>query len=260
MTLLSDERLDLMEPISLAELVERAELLTRVDRKYVLRTADADGLLAAVDAQARVLEIDGRREFGYRSTYFDTPGRDSFLGSGRSHRRRWKVRTRAYLDTGSCWLEVKTRQGRDQTRKQRIEHPDLGRADRRRPGLRRRDHRPRAGRGAGAGPGHRVPADHPVPAGLGQPGHRRRRPRLDLPDPRRRPGPARPGDRRDEDRVHAVRGRPVAVGPRAPSGAALEVRGRDGRAPPGAAPAQVAPRPATSTSAFPEPPEQERSR
>lgn len=71
-----------------------------------------------------MLEIAGRRSFGYRSTYLDTPERDSYLLAGRRRRRRFKVRTRAYLDTGGCWLEVKTRSGRDLTVKERIEHPD----------------------------------------------------------------------------------------------------------------------------------------
>lgn len=112
------------ESISLEELIEQAELLTRVDRKYVVPAAEVGILMDALAGCARILEVDEGREFGYRSTYFDTPQRDSFLSAGRSQRRRWKVRTRTYLDSGSSWLEVKTRSARDQTMKQRIEHPD----------------------------------------------------------------------------------------------------------------------------------------
>ncbi|GAA2996431.1 polyphosphate polymerase domain-containing protein [Actinokineospora diospyrosa] len=113
-----------LEPIWLDELVERAELLTRVDRKYVLSVPAAEALLSALPAGTRVLDIDGRREFGYRSTYLDTPDRQSFHTSGCSRRRRWKVRTRTYLDSGSSWLEVKTLAARGRTVKQRIAHPD----------------------------------------------------------------------------------------------------------------------------------------
>jgi hypothetical protein len=84
--------------------------------------------MTAMPADTRVLEIERRRAFGYRSAYLDTPDLHSYLGAGRSHRRRWKVRTRTYLDAGldagSTWLEVKTRAGRGQTLKQRIAHPD----------------------------------------------------------------------------------------------------------------------------------------
>ena len=37
-------------------------------------------------------------------------------------RRRWKVRTRVYADSGECWLEVKTRGARGITVKERLPH------------------------------------------------------------------------------------------------------------------------------------------
>ena len=113
-----------LAPIGLEELVERAQLLTRVDRKYVVPRATLADLVASVPASARVLEIAGARSFGYRSTYLDTDDFDSYYRAGRRRRRRFKVRTRAYLDTRTCWLEVKTRAGRGVTVKQRIAHPD----------------------------------------------------------------------------------------------------------------------------------------
>ncbi len=112
------------DPIGLDDLVEEASLLARVDRKYVVRTAELAGLLAAAPASTRALEIRGVRDFGYRSTYFDTPDRTSYLLAGRRRRRRFKMRTRAYLDTGTSWLEVKTRRGRDLTVKERVAHHD----------------------------------------------------------------------------------------------------------------------------------------
>ncbi|GAA4807952.1 polyphosphate polymerase domain-containing protein [Nocardioides caeni] len=124
MTTIASEQLHTLAPIGLEELVERAALLARVDRKYVLPVATARQVIALAPATTRVLEIDGRRSFGYRSTYLDTPSLDSFLTAGRGQRRRWKVRTRSYLDTGGSWLEVKTRAPRDHNLKQRIEHPD----------------------------------------------------------------------------------------------------------------------------------------
>jgi hypothetical protein len=63
--------------IGLDELLLRAALQTRIDRKYVLDADRLPRLLAALDGIARVLDIDGRRWFGYLSTYFDTPGLDA---------------------------------------------------------------------------------------------------------------------------------------------------------------------------------------
>ncbi|WP_007508845.1 VTC domain-containing protein [Pseudofrankia saprophytica] len=113
--------IDAFPPIELDELVERAELLRRVDHKYVLPSRDLPALLEslAVLGGVRVLEIDGRRELDYRSVYFDTPNLDSYLGAARGRRRRFKLRTRSYLDTGARYLEVKTRCARGATVKQR---------------------------------------------------------------------------------------------------------------------------------------------
>lgn len=114
--------------IGLAELQEAAALQTRVDRKYVLPLDALPGLLDALPDGTRRLVIDGRDAFGYESVYFDTPDLDAFhLAAGR-RRRRYKVRTRTYQDTGGCWLEVKTRGPRGTTVKERREHDPAARA------------------------------------------------------------------------------------------------------------------------------------
>ena len=110
--------LDCLRPISLTELNTEASLLTRKDRKYVLPVAVARQLIAATDM--RVLEIDGQRSFRYESVYFDTPDRVSYLAAAHKRRRRFKVRTRSYLDSGICSLEVKTRERRGLTEKHRL--------------------------------------------------------------------------------------------------------------------------------------------
>ncbi|MFN8031016.1 MAG: polyphosphate polymerase domain-containing protein [Dermatophilaceae bacterium] len=114
-----------LAPISLADLSAQAELLTRVDRKYVVPTSVLPLWLERVAAGTRILEIDGRRNFAYRSCYWDTDQLDSFLTSGQGRRRRFKVRSRTYLDTGSTFLEVKTRGPRGTTVKERVLHPDV---------------------------------------------------------------------------------------------------------------------------------------
>lgn len=110
-------------PISLAQTDAEAARMTRVDRKYLVPAADVEHLLASLTGRARVLTIQGRRTFTYTSTYFDTA--EDGLGSSHhaaatGRRRRFKVRTRCYVDTGTHMLEVKTRTGRGESRKERM--------------------------------------------------------------------------------------------------------------------------------------------
>jgi hypothetical protein len=111
--------LDRLPAIGLDELADQAALLTRRDRKYLVPVADAADTVAQL-VGARVLSIDGRRAFRYESVYFDTPDLVSYLAAARRRPRRFKVRTRTYLDSGLCLLEVKTRDPRGRTVKDRL--------------------------------------------------------------------------------------------------------------------------------------------
>jgi hypothetical protein len=124
-TVLPSRPLAGLRPIGLDELVEKASLQERRDRKYLLPAIEVDRVLAGVDPQTRVLEIDGIRAFNYESVYFDTPELTSFRLTAYRRARRFKIRTRTYLDSSSCWLEVKTPGRRGTTIKHRLPHdPD----------------------------------------------------------------------------------------------------------------------------------------
>jgi hypothetical protein len=112
--------LDRLQPIGLDELNSDASLLIRRDRKYIVPVSLIRSLVDRGDL--RVLEIEGLRSFRYESVYFDTPDRVSYLAAAHKRRRRFKVRTRSYLDSGLCSLEVKTRERRGLTEKHRRSH------------------------------------------------------------------------------------------------------------------------------------------
>ena len=109
-----------LETISLDELIAAAALQTRVDRKYILRADEADAVLAGLDAGTRILEIDGQRASNYESVYFDTPELLSYRMAATGRRRRFKLRTRSYVDTAESYLEMKTRGARGTTVKDRL--------------------------------------------------------------------------------------------------------------------------------------------
>jgi hypothetical protein len=113
---------------SLAEVSERAALQTRVDRKYLVPVDRFAELLARLPDSWAVLEIDGLRGFAYESVYFDTPDLLSYRQHLQGRRRRYKIRTRAYLDTSDCAFEVKLKGRRDQTVKARLPYQIANRA------------------------------------------------------------------------------------------------------------------------------------
>ena len=110
-------------PVGLEQLEASASLMTRRDRKYLVPWGVTQQLIRLLAPTSHVLEIDDRRSFRYQSVYFDTPALTSYLGAARKRPHRYKVRTRSYLDSGLCLLEVKTRDGRGRTVKERISHP-----------------------------------------------------------------------------------------------------------------------------------------
>jgi hypothetical protein len=111
-----------LPPISLSDLNDAAVLQERVDRKYILTGPQLADLIERLAHRLAVLEIDGRRSFGYESTYFDTVELRSFHAAAFKRRHRYKVRTRTYLDSETTMLEVKTRGPRKMTVKRRQPH------------------------------------------------------------------------------------------------------------------------------------------
>ena len=112
--------IDDLPSVSLAEIGNTAGLQTRRDRKYVVAPALVDRLVSELWPGVLALEIDGQRDFGYESLYFDTPDLVSYRAAAHRRRRRFKVRHRHYVDAGSAMLEVKVRTGRGRNAKLRL--------------------------------------------------------------------------------------------------------------------------------------------
>jgi hypothetical protein len=111
-----------LRPISLEEIEARASLQRRVDRKSVIAWRTFEALVERLAADHDVLEIDGRRIFGYSSVYFDTPDMRCYHDHVESRAPRFKARTRHYEDTGVCHFEVKLKLPDGETDKRQIDH------------------------------------------------------------------------------------------------------------------------------------------
>jgi VTC domain len=112
----------------LAEVLERAALQARTDRKYLVPVERFAELVSRLPDRYAVLEIGRLRGFAYESVYFDTPDLLTYRQHLQGRRRRYKVRTRTYLDSGDCMFEVKLKGRREQTVKARLPYPVADRA------------------------------------------------------------------------------------------------------------------------------------
>lgn len=106
------------------EEMDASQLQNRVDTKYLITAEQLISLLAELDNDYRVVEIDGRRTFTYRSLYFDTPKFDLYNLHQRGFKNRYKLRVRNYVESDLFFFEVKIKH-KGRTVKQRIPIKDL---------------------------------------------------------------------------------------------------------------------------------------
>src|SRR5690606_2580090 len=111
-----------LRPLSLAEVNALASLTLRSCRKYVVPARLLPVLVDHLAHDFGVLCEEGRTAFRYSSTYFDTPDLVTFRQHRQQRRRRFKIRTRSYLDSGLTMLEVKLKGARGVTDKRRTPH------------------------------------------------------------------------------------------------------------------------------------------
>lgn len=111
-----------LSAIGLEELDERAALLRRTDVKRVVSRSDLPQLLERLAAEHDVLEIDGRRVFGYESVYFDTADLRCLAEHVGGVLPRFKARTRTYVDAGRTVFEVKVKSKAGDTDKRQRPH------------------------------------------------------------------------------------------------------------------------------------------
>lgn len=109
-------------PCDLNSLNDGAAMLTRIDNKYIVQSNDLEALLATLAEGFDILEIGGRRAFTYATRYFDDDGRSAFYEHHQGKRKGFKVRSRRYLEAGLCFVELKMKEKRGTTIKQRLEY------------------------------------------------------------------------------------------------------------------------------------------
>lgn len=100
--------------------LDNAVLMNRVDTKFLVPLSTLPILVAELPHSYSMLQIGGNTCFKYESTYFDT---DDYLFYQMHHRgklNRHKVRVRNYVDSDISFLEVKFKNNKKRTMKQRV--------------------------------------------------------------------------------------------------------------------------------------------
>ena len=105
--------------------LERAALTRRFDRKFLLDLAEAASVVSAAGRDYHVVLANGERFALYDTIYFDTPSLRFYHDHRRGRRPRVKLRIRNYVDRGLSMLELKVKNARGETQKDRWERPEM---------------------------------------------------------------------------------------------------------------------------------------
>ncbi len=112
------------DPISLEDINRRASLQTRADNKYFLRWPLFVNFMESLRDTHVMMEIGGQRAFTYDTQYFDTPSLTNYWNHVQKRRKRFKVRSRKYVDNSQNFFEIKLKGGRGETIKHKIAYTE----------------------------------------------------------------------------------------------------------------------------------------
>ncbi|MFA6924026.1 MAG: polyphosphate polymerase domain-containing protein [Bacteroidales bacterium] len=106
-------------PISLKEM-DRVQLTDRADIKYIFCVEQLPVFLEKIKSDYRVLEVNNVRLNTYETLYYDTDDWDMYMNHQRGKANRYKVRLRRYVDSDLIFFEIKFKNNKNRTIKERI--------------------------------------------------------------------------------------------------------------------------------------------
>lgn len=110
--------------VSLPDL-DKVKLMNRIDKKFCLHINQLPDVLEAIMADYLLLKIQGETIFKYNNIYYDTPDDQMFLFHQNGKCNRFKIRVRNYVDSNLNFLEIKFKNNKGRTIKERIEKQDF---------------------------------------------------------------------------------------------------------------------------------------
>ncbi len=114
-----DSALSTFEPISLEEM-DSVKLMDRTDTKFVLRLDQLLKLLPDLKNYYKALEIEKSKTSSYETLYYDTPDLQLYHKHQNKKLNRYKIRTRSYVASDLSFFEIKFKNNKGRTIKNRI--------------------------------------------------------------------------------------------------------------------------------------------
>ncbi len=111
-------------PISLQEM-DRVKLMDRTDTKFVFKMDQLEALLPQLNNEYRILDINGFRSSKYETLYYDTENFNLYINHQNRKLNRFKIRIRNYVESSLIYFEVKFKNNKGRTIKNRVKRKDL---------------------------------------------------------------------------------------------------------------------------------------
>jgi hypothetical protein len=119
-----EEILSDFEPISLQQM-DNVKLQNRIDTKFMFHERILPSVLSRMKENYYALEIKNIRYNHYETLYFDTDGFDLYLRHHNGRVNRFKFRARRYVESNLHFFEVKFKNSKGRTIKDRIKKQDI---------------------------------------------------------------------------------------------------------------------------------------
>jgi hypothetical protein len=116
--------LEEFDPITLQEM-DDVKLLDRTEVKYFFSAQKIPAILRQIMPYYRVLDINGVKLNSYETLYFDTHDFSMYLTHQAGRSNRYKIRFRKYVESNLCFFEIKFKNNKGRTIKERIKHPGI---------------------------------------------------------------------------------------------------------------------------------------
>ncbi len=119
-----EEILSGFDPITLQQM-DKVKLQDRVDTKFMFRDNILPVILEKMKDEYYALDINGLRYNHYETLYYDTENFDLYLRHHNGRVNRYKFRSRKYVESNLHFFEVKFKNSKGRTIKDRIKRPEI---------------------------------------------------------------------------------------------------------------------------------------